>query len=110
MPKGSELTDAEKGEIIALEPYLSHAKIGAQLDRPRTTISDFLQRAHNRESIANRPRPGRPRKLSDADNRLLIRNAESETRVPFKELRNMTNLDVSEQTIRRRLHEAGIRK
>ena len=110
MTKDHELTEAEKGTILALKPHFTHAEIGAQLGRPCTTISDFIQRTRKRESLENLPRPGRPRKLSDADNRLLVRNAEAETRVPFKELKNTTNVDVSGQTIRRRLREAGIRK
>ena len=110
MTKQSELTDVEKGAILALKLYFSYSKIGAKLGRARTTIADFFQRYQKRNSIDNLPRPGRPRILSDASNRLLVRNAESETRVPFKDLKNVTNIDVSEQTIRRRLREAGIRK
>jgi len=110
MTKERELTDVQKGAILALEPLYSHAEIGAQLDIPRTTITSFVNRTRERESIENLPRPGRPRKLSDADVRYLVRNAESEARVPFKELQNLTNIDASIQTMRRRLREEGIRK
>src|SRR5439155_11581079 len=110
MTKGSEVTDVQKGEILALDPLYSHARIEAQLNIPRTTITSFINRARGRESIENLPRPGRPRKLSDADVRYLVRNAESETRVPFKELQNLANIDASVQTMRRRLREEGIRK
>ena len=110
MTKESELTDVQKGAILALEPLYSHAQIEAQLNIPRTTITSFINRARGRESIENLPRPGRPRKLSDADVRYLVRNAESETRVPFKELQNLANIDASVQTMRRRLREEGIRK
>src|SRR5436190_16936464 len=110
MRKESELTDVQKGAILALEPLYSHAQIEAQLNIPRTTITNFINRARGRESIENLPRPGRPRKLSDADVRYLVRNAESETRVPFKELQNLANIDASVQTMRRRLREEGIRK
>jgi transposase len=110
MTKGSELTNVQKGAILALEPLYSHAKIGAELNIPRRTITSFIDRTRERESIENLPRPGRPRKLSDADIRYLVRNAESETRVPLKELQNMTNIDASIQTMRRRLREEGIRK
>jgi hypothetical protein len=110
MTKESELTDVQKGEILALEPLYSHAQIGSQLNIPRTTITSFINRTRERKSVENLPRPGRPRKLSDAAIRYLVRNAESETRVPFKELQNLTNIDASIQTMRRRLREEGIRK
>ena len=110
MTKEHELTDAQKGAILALVPLYSHAKIGAQLDIPRRTISSFVSRAKERESLENLPRPGRPRILSDATVRHLVRNAESETRLPFKELKSLTNIQASEQTMRRRLRENGIRK
>lgn len=42
--------------------------------------------------------------------RYLVRNAESNTRVPFKELKNLTNIDASIRTMQRRLREEGIRK
>jgi len=85
MTNESELTDVQKGAILALEPLYSHAKIGAQLDIPHTTITSFVNRTRERESIENLPRPGRPRKLSDADVRYLVHNAESEAHVLFKE-------------------------
>ena len=77
---------------------------------PHTTITSFINRARERESIENLPRPGRPQKLSDTTVRYLKHNAESNTHVPFKELRNLTNIDVSIQTIRCRLREDGIHK
>jgi transposase len=110
MTKESELTDAQKGAILALESLYSHAKIGAKLNIPRTTITSFLSRTRERGSIENLSRPGRPRRLSDTDVRYLVRNAESETRVPFKELKNLTNMEVSEQTMSRRLRDEGIHK
>ena len=102
-----ELNDFQKGQIIALEPYLSHAEISRELAIPRQTIVDFIGRSKSRESIDNLPRSGRPRKTSEATDRWLIREAESESHLPFKELKNITNIDV---TTHRRLQEAGIRK
>jgi len=95
MTKESELMDVQKGEILALEHLYSHAQIGTQLNIPHTTITSFINRTRERESIENLPRPSRPRKLSDVAVRYLVRNAESETRVPFKELQNQTKIDAS---------------
>ena len=110
MPKEHELTDLEKGGIVTLEPHFSHAEIGDQLDIDRSTVTKFLERFHIRQSIENLPRSGRPRKTSETGDRWIIRNAESETHVSFKQLKNILNIDISQQSIRQRLREAGIRK
>jgi len=100
----------KKSAILSLVPLYSHAKVGAQLGIPHRTVSNLVHRAQERESLENIPRPGRPRKLSDAAVCYLVRHAESETRIPFKELRNLSNIEVNEQTIRRQLQEEGIRR
>ena len=110
MATRSELTDVQKGAILALIPLYSHAKIGARLGIPRRTISNFVARTRKRKSYENLCHPGRPRILSSADVRYLARNAEANTRVHFKELGNLINIDVSVPTIRLRLREEGIRK
>ena len=110
MPKAHELTDFQKGEIVALEPQFSHTKISTQLNIQRPTVTKFLQRFKNRKSIENLPRSGRPRKTSKTRDRWIVRNAESQTRVPLKALKDILNIDISKRTIQRRLREVGIRK
>ena len=108
MPKEHELTDFQKGKILALEPHFSHAKIGIQLHIPRQTITDFIERSKERQSIENIPRPGRPRKTSTMTDRWLVCNAESDTHIPFQELKNTLKIDIDIRTLRTRLREAGI--
>ena len=60
MPKEHELTDFQKGEILALEPHFSHAKIGLQLHILQQTMTDFIERSKERQSIENIPRSDRP--------------------------------------------------
>ena len=110
MHEHHELTDFQKGEIVGMRRSSSPTKISRELDIPQQTISSFLQRFNERGSIDNLKHPGRPRKTSAREDRYVIHTAESETRIPLKELRDKTNRDVSEQTVRRRLREAGIRK
>lgn len=110
MPERHELTDFQKGEIVGLRGLLSETKIGHQLGIPQQTICSFLHRLDERDSISNLSRSGRPRKTSAADDRYIVRTAESKTRVPLAELRIDTCINVCEQTFRRRLREAGIRK
>ena len=102
--------DFQKGEIVALEPQFSHTKISTQLNIQRPTVTKFLQRFKNRKSIENLPRSGRPRKTSKTRDRWIVRNAESQTRVPLKVLKDILNIDISKRTIQRRLREVGIRK
>jgi transposase len=110
MSQRKELTDFQKGEIEALRPYFSHGEISKQLNIPRRTVSSFIQRTQQRQSIENLPHPGRPRKISNTDIRYLVHVAESEIRIPFKELPRETNIDISIRTIHRRLREEGICK
>ena len=88
----------------------SHGKISKELSIPRRTMSSFLDRLKTRHSFYNLLHPGRPRKTSEKFNRWLVQTALTETRLPLKELKSIANIPVSEQTIRRRLREKGIRK
>ena len=108
MPKEHKLTDVQKAEIVALEPHFSHAEIGMQLNIQRPTVTKFLQRFKIRQSIQNLPYPGRPQKMSKMEDHWLVHNAESQMCIPFKRLKNILNMDISQQTIRQRLQEPSI--
>ena len=99
MSRRHELTDYEKGQIEGHSGMMSNAKIGYELDRLRRTVSSFLQRFYERQNKENLPRPGCPWKTTESDNRYLVHVAESDTEQPLKELRDVTNLDISTQTI-----------
>ena len=102
------LTNIEKKEIIVLSKNISHTEIDKELHIPRIIISSFLQRLKNQHSPYNLPHPSRPRKTSATFDQWLIRTALTETKMPFKELKSIANIPVSEQTIRRRLKEKDI--
>ena len=104
------LRDFEKGEIYALIPYLSQHEIGQRLSISQQKISSCIRRSTAHQLFENLPEPGRPRKTSAADNHYIVRTAERETRIALAELHQDINIDISEQTIRRRLKEAGIKK
>ena len=105
-----ELTDFQKGQIDTCRRFIPPAKVGPELGIPRQTVASFLDRYDECGFIANLPRSGRPRKTTAATDRFIARTAESETRVPMREISNIVNADVSERTLHRRLLEAGIRK
>jgi transposase len=110
MSERKQLTNFQKGRIVALKDLMSHRKIGIRLKIPHQTVSSFLERLATRGSIENLHRSGAPRKTSISDDRYIVRTAECNTRIPLAELRTETITNISEQTIRRRLREAGIRK
>jgi transposase len=110
MSNRRELTDYQKGQIEGRLGTMSHLKIGEELGIPRRTVTSFLQRLAKHENQENLPRSGRPRKTSKSTDRYLVYAAERDSDQTLKELRNTTNIGISIQTIRRRLHEAGIQK
>ena len=65
-----EMTDAEKGMIIAF--FYTFQKISTVADlvgRPWSTVRNFLERACDRGSMDNKPRSGRPPLLSNRERR-----------------------------------------
>ena len=86
------------------------AEIGKELHIPRRTVSSFLQRLETRHSPYNLPHPGRPRKTSATFDRWLVRTALTETRLPFKELKSIANIPVSEQTCSAKAQRKGYTK
>ena len=109
-PQRMELSEFQKGEIVALNDLYSHREIGRQLGIPHSTVDAFLKRYADRENYDNLYHSGRPRKTTSSDDRYLVCSAQTNTSQPFAQLRLDTNLNVSEQTNRRRLCEVGIAK
>ena len=73
-------------------------------------MKSFLQRVKKHDSHENIKRSGRPRKSSSTDDRLIVRKALANTRLPLKQLRVEANSNLSNSTLRRRLREANIKK
>ena len=105
-----ELTEFQKGEIVALGHDKKPPQISHDLHIPRQTVLSFLKRFYQRESSENLHRSGRARKTSTTADRWLIRTALTETRLPLKELKSICNIPFSTRTIQRRLKEENIRK
>ena len=109
-PQRTELSEFQKGQIVALSAIYSAREIGRQLGISHSTVSAFLSRYADRENYDNFHHIGRPRKTASSGDRYIVRSAETNTSQPLTQLRLDTNLDISEQTIRRRLQENGIAK
>jgi len=107
----TELTPYQKAQILEARALgKTPTQIHMQLGIPRSTIMTFLDRALRHKSIDNLPQSGRPRAMSVRQDHYMIRTAEANTRIPFTELRNITNTHVSIRTIQRRLQEDHLRK
>ena len=78
-----------------------------------STISRLLQRLEETGSVKDRPRPGQPRKTSNADDRSInlrmLRNRTVTAKRLQQDLRQERQVRVSTDTIRRRLRSSGFR-
>ena len=64
--KTKELSEFKRGMICGLSVYgeLNNAEISRRMDIPRTTVSDVVNAYKRDGQTTAKPRPGRPRKLS----------------------------------------------
>jgi len=105
------LTELQKGQILEARGLgRTFTKISEELNIPRSTVVTFLGQFQECGSAENLPHTGRPQKTSAQYDRALICTALVHTNVSYSVLRDITNLEVSESTIRRRLQEDHIRK
>jgi len=106
-----ELPAFQIGAIDALHNLSqTPTQIETALDLPLSTIRGVLTRIKKHGSKENKQQPGRPRSTLEHDDRLLIRQALIHTRMPLEELKVEANSNLSLDTIRSRLREAGIQK
>ncbi len=78
-----ELTDIQKGEIIALSHYYKDTEIENELNIPQTTVESFLKWFREWSSAENYSQSGRPRKTSIISDQYLTRAALKETKLPL---------------------------
>jgi transposase len=112
MPKGCELTEFERGEIIGLwKGGHSERNIGEILDRPKTTIHDIITNYKNSQQITAAPRPGRPPKLTERNIRQLVRIVKEDRQQSLDEITKKFNeslsISVCPSTIKHVLHYEG---
>jgi transposase len=109
--RGPELTPFQKGQIDGAHKFgHTPTEIQKVLGFARGTIIDLIKRIKIRGSDENKERVGRPRKSFDRDDRILLRKALDDTKIPLRELKFEANSDLSISTIRRRLKEEDVQK
>src|SRR5579859_933029 len=108
---GSELTMFQKGQIYSAHKFgHTPSEIQRVLGFARGTVIDLINRIKIRGTDENKERVGRPRKSFDRDDRILLRKALDDTKMPLRKLKFEANSDLSISTIRRRLKEEDIQK
>jgi len=106
-----ELSEFQKGQIDGAARFgHTDTEIHKLFGFARGTIHHIITRIKTRGFSENIERVGRPRKSTDRDERLLIRRALDDTKMPLRELKFETNSNLSISTIRRRLSEENIGK
>ena len=112
-PHGKELSEDLKRHIVALdEDGQGYKKIANTLKLGCRTVAKIIQRFKRAGSTQNRPRVGRPKKLSArAECQIQMLSLKDRRRSPVciaAEIEEVGGLPISAQTIRRTLHQIGV--
>ena len=96
MPRGTELSDFEKGQIRAFKDLgLSNRDIAARLARSPTVVDNFIKK---KDGYGKKKRSGRPPELTAHDKRSIVRAASNSTK-GVRRIRDECKPNVSENTI-----------
>lgn len=112
MSKKRELTDFERGEIVGLSKgNFSQRKITEILNIPKSTVGDVLKKYNEQGLTSTTPRSGRPKILTERDNRHLIKLVKENRGNTLEEITENFNtkmsISVSKRTVQRTLHKKG---
>ncbi len=108
--KGKDLTPYQRGIIIGSSKIGgSPAAIAKAYQIPDSTVRTTLARAAQRNDTgASRPRSGRPKAVSDRDERHIIRLVKTLPEINYATIREHVDLNCSRSTIYRVLKDFGI--
>ncbi len=112
-PHGKELSEDLKKRIVALhKDGVGYKKVAKTLKLSCSTVAKTIQRFNRTGSTQNRPRHGRPKKLSARAQRHIQRLCFGNRRMSAAsiaaEVEGVGGQPVSAQTIRRTLHQIGL--
>ena len=112
-PHGKELSEDLKKRIVALhKDGVGYKKIAKTLKLSCSTVAKTIQQFNRTGSTQNRPRHGRPKKLSARAQchiqRLCLGNRRMSAASIAAEVEGVGGQPVSAQTIRRTLHQIGL--
>lgn len=113
MPPRQRLSTLDCGQALG---WLQDGTSGREVARRLGVSHSFIQRLHERFQATGstdvRPRSGRPRAANHRDDRYLqlmaLRDRTITTRTLRSNLRTATHINISQDTVRRRLHEVNL--
>ncbi|KAK7093882.1 hypothetical protein V1264_007565 [Littorina saxatilis] len=114
MPPRRKVTTFNKARAIAwLQDGVSKREVGRRLGVSHYVVVRLHQKFQATNSVLERPRSGRPKKTTQREDRFIRRQALQQrgatANIIRGQLRVATNTNVSTKTIRKRLHEVGLR-
>ena len=107
-----EMTTETKQMILRLkrEGY-AHRQIAEIIGRGHSTITKFLKRYDERNSVENKPKTGRKKLVTERGDRVILRSVKVNRRETLRDLTNIVNerlpRPVFTRTVRRRLKFHG---
>jgi transposase len=112
MPRGTELSEFERGEIIGLKKAnFSYREIANILNRSKRAVENTINDYFKKNKTTAALKSGRPKKLSRRDERQLVKAVKKDPKTTaYKLTKQLEELNIisSERTIRRTLHSKNI--
>ena len=100
----------EKAEILRLRALkLSYQSIGDKIGRPKSTVSTFVVRYQKTHTIINKPRSGRPQKVTKRTQRQIIRSSIIDPWASSSEIKSGLQLKLSSSMVRKVLVDTGLK-
>ena len=106
---GKNMTEEDKGKVLAYIKYMSAEQVARVMKRDPTTIRRFLAKYRRTKKITNLRRSGRPRVLNQRKKTALLKVAMRERSTPLRNLVNDLELGCSLRTASRALRSFGVR-
>lgn len=112
MAKTKETTIEEREIIVKLfREEKTEREIAKIVERPRSTINSIVKRFRETGSVMNKARSGRPPKVTEQLNRVIIREVKKNPRISAPNIASIIsesqNAQLNPQTIRNTLKKAG---
>ena len=103
------LTDVQVMQCLTLSKCGKPVRVIAdEVGCSKSTV-DRILKEHDYETFITRPKSaGRPRKTTESDDRLLIRIAKQNHRLPFRDITNLSGLQILAKTTVRRCREVQL--
>ena len=107
-PCCTEMSPQDKGKILVYMENFNTTQIAKKMGRGPTTIRRFINKYKETGTTENLPRSGRPPALNNDEKDALISEVIQNRRAPIHEVINILDLNCSQTTALKALHDVGI--